>query len=135
MYTYHISTCISDSSRRKLKNRQPTDGNPTRYSFECLQMCPLMNDLGSVWIGLYTSQIEVFQPITNDSNLAEQKSSLAPAYVEDHSGWQVVGITPIYKSWKGHLEGEQPQVLGTSYHLLIMFINHLLDSLKQTARP
>ena len=98
-------------------------------------MCPLMNDLGSVWIGLYTSQIEVFQPITNDSNLAEQKSSLAPAYVEDHSGWQVVGITPIYKPWKGHFEGEQPQVFGTSYHLLTMFINHLLDSLKQTARP
>ena len=34
---------------------------------------------------------------------------------------QVVRITPIYKPWKGHLEGEYPQ-LGD---LQTMVINHL----------
>ena len=37
----------------------------------------------------------------------------------------MVSITPIYKPWKGHLEGEQPE-LGD---LLAMVINHLLTAM------
>ena len=34
-------------------------------------------------------------------------------------------VTPIYKPWKGHLNGEQPY-LGD---LLTMVVNHLLDKM------
>ena len=47
-------------------------------------------------------------------------------YLEDHPSGCKWLITPIYKPWKGHLQGVPQPYLGD---LLTMVINHLLTGM------